>query len=318
MIIIHMMKQNLKPSCRIMTCLITGFVLIFPAAKQLHAQGLGNSNAVSDPFESQYFHNRYLGNPAMAGLDTVLHLEVSYRKQFTGFPGAPVTKALTADYNPGKRVGLGLIVYSDKAAMISRNRIAITYAYHLPVGQQGQQLHFGISGAFAQSRLDLKEIIGDENDPAVAAFNEHKNAFEVDYGMAFTGSHVTLQASLANLISYFKNLDNTTSDVSTFYVAAAYRFTFDGVVNAVEPQLSLRGVKQYNSIMDLGAQVTMLNRILYFYGMYHTSGNFSAGVGLNYKDIIYIQGAYLTQSGGLKNYTSGNYEIDLGLSLFGK
>lgn len=312
------MKVILERFCPIIFILLAGIAFLHVFVKQVHAQGRDNSVVVSDPLESQFFHNRYLGNPAMAGLDTVLHLEVSYRKQFTHFPGAPVTEALTADYNLGKRVGLGLIVYSDKAALLSQNRVGLTYAYHLPIAQNGQELHFGISGAFAQNRLDLKNITGDADDPVLIQFNERRNAFELDYGMAFTDAHLTLQASLVNLTSYFKSPDKVTPDVTVYYVAAAYRFTFYGAVDALEPQVSLRGVKQHNAVLDLGVQVTMLKHILYVYNIYHSSRGFSTGLGLNYNDILYIQGAYMTQTGGLRTYADGNYEIDMGLSLFRK
>ena len=296
--------------------LLGSFILLGTAP--LMAQEVGRTVQVVDPFEAQYFTNRYLGNPAMAGLDSTLNINASYRKQFTDMPGAPVTEALTADYNPGKRVGLGLMAYSDKAGLINQTRLALTYAYHLPVGDFGQQLHFGISAALSYARLDAKGIVGDETDPAIAEFNGRKNAFEVDYGMAYTDGNITLQASLQNLVGFMKHFEETTAEVSTFYVAAAYAFHFQGVVNTIEPQVSLRGVKQYNSIVDVGANLTMFHRILNIYGLMHTSGNFSTGVGLNYKGMIYVQGSYLSKTKGLRDYTSGNFEIDLQISLFGK
>jgi type IX secretion system PorP/SprF family membrane protein len=254
----------------------------------------------------------------MAGLDSGLNLNAAYRQQYNGIPGAPVTQAFSADYNTGKRVGLGLIAYNDKAALINNTRFALTYAYHLPIGTASQQLHFGISGAFAHTQLDPKGIVGDQTDPAIADFNGRKNQFEVDYGMGYTDTHITLQASLSNLIGYMKHFNNTTADAATFYTAAAYKFIpdGDGPVNSIEPQVSFRGIKNYNSIVDVGANLVMFHHLLNIYGMYHTSGNFSAGVGVHYKDIVYIQGSYLSKTKGLRDYTDGNFEVDLTISLF--
>lgn len=291
--------------------------LMVGMCKVSDAQSFGNARAITNPFESQYFTNRYLANPAMAGMDSVLHLNVAYRKQFSGMPGAPVTQAFTADYNPGRRVGLGLMAYNDKAGLIKRTRLALTYAYHLPVGQWGQKIHFGISIAFAHAGLDVKGIVGDETDPTIADFNGRQNTFEVDYGMAYTEGPLTLQASLINLAGYFKNANKWNANFSTFYLAAAYKFTFDGAVNSLEPQASLRGAKQYNSIVDVGANVVFFNNTFNLYGMFHTSGSFSTGVGINYKNIIYVQGSYLSKTKGLMDYTDGNYEIAVTLSLFG-
>jgi type IX secretion system PorP/SprF family membrane protein len=289
-------------------------LLYIPAS----AQDFGNSSPVADPFASQYFINPYLANPSMAGIDTALNLNAAYRQQFSGIPGAPVSEAFTADYNTGKRVGLGLIAYNDKAGLISRTRFALTYAYHLPVGEFGEHLHFGISAALVHNQLDPKGIVGDQSDPAIDEFNGRKNAFEVDYGMAYTDPHITIQGSLTNMISFFQKLKNTTADVSTFYAAAAYKFTFDGTVNSIEPQVSIRGVKQYNSIVDAGASLVMFHHILDIYALAHSTGNFSIGVGVNYKNTLYIGGSYLSQTSGLRNYTNGSYEMNIGLTLFKK
>lgn len=134
--------------------------------------------------------------------------------------------------------------------------------------------------------------------------------------MSYTDDHITIQGALINLFSYFKNFDNTSSDVATYYAAAAYRFTFDGTVNSIEPQLSIQGVKQFNSIADLGVRMTMFNHLLSIYGMAHSTGTFSAGVGINYKSILMIELSYLSQTSGLRNYTNGSYEASLQIVPF--
>lgn len=283
---------------------------------QTKAQDHSRSDVVSDPFGSQFFYNRYLGNPAMAGLDSTLKLNIAYRKQLTDMPGAPVTQAFSADDYVDKRVGLGLIAYKDKAGLINRTRVALTVAYHVPLGLNNQQLHFGISPVFSQAKLDPNGIIGDQDDPAINEFNANKSAFEVDYGMAYTDEHITLQAALSNMISFMQKYSNTTAEAPTIYVSAAYKFSFDGVVNSIEPQLSILGIRNYKSIVYGGANLIFYNHLLNFFGMVHSTGNFSVGAGLNYKDIVHIQGVYLTQTSGLRNYSDGNYEIDLGISLF--
>lgn len=291
------------------TLLLTGVFM------KVNAQYFGNSSQVSDPFESQYFTNRYLANPSMAGIDSGLTLNAAYRQQYSGMPGAPVTGAFTADYNPGKRVGLGLIAYNDKAGLINRTRFAMTYAYHLPLNRFNQQLHFGISAAFAHTSLDPKGITGDQTDPAIAQFNARKNTFEVDYGMAYTDPHITLQASLFNVLGYAEKSGNNTADISTFYAAAAYKFNFEGTVNSIEPEAAFQGVKKYNSLMNVGANLILLHRILNFTAMVGTQGNVSLGTGVTYKNLLGLQLFYLTQTTQVRNYTNGNFEMALWLFI---
>ncbi|MGH2643196.1 MAG: PorP/SprF family type IX secretion system membrane protein [Chitinophagaceae bacterium] len=293
----------------ITTLLLTGIIL------EANAQYFGNSSQVSDPFESQYFTNRYLANPSMAGIDSGLTLNAAYRQQYSGMAGSPVTEAFSGDYNPGKRVGLGLIAYNDNAGLINRTRLALTYAYHLPLNNFEQQLHFGISAAFAHSSLDTKGITGDPTDPAIAQFNARKNTFEVDYGMAYTDPHITLQASLFNVLGYAEKLGDNTADVSTFYAAAAYKFYFEGTLNSVEPEMAFQGVKNYNSILNVGANLVMLRHILNFTAMVGTQGNVSLGTGVTYKNLLSLQLFYLSQTTQLRNYTNGNFEIALSLFI---
>src|SRR5690606_14004655 len=109
----------------------------------------------------QWFQNQYLANPAMAGIDTGLHLNAAYRRQWTGVEGAPKTAFFTADGLVGKRVGAGLSIFNDQAGLIDRTRIALSYAYHLPLGNRGQRLHFGLSLALNVQRLDYSHVDGD-------------------------------------------------------------------------------------------------------------------------------------------------------------
>ena len=59
-------------------------------------------NAQITSIQSVFFQNQYLINPAMAGIDTGLNLNMSYHKQWLDVPGSPRLTSFTADYNSGK------------------------------------------------------------------------------------------------------------------------------------------------------------------------------------------------------------------------
>lgn len=290
--------------------LLTGCLLM-----KASAQNFGNSGPIANPFTSQYFMDQYLANPAMAGLDSALNLNAVYRQQYSGLPGAPVSEAFTADYNPGSRVGLGLTAFVNTAGLINRNRFALTYAYHLPLGQEGEQLNFGISAALAHNQIDPKGIVGDQNDPAIGEFNARKNSLEADYGMAYTDSHITWQASLINMIGYFKHIGTTTTDAATFYGAFSYKFFMNGTVNSIEPEVAYQGVKGLKSLMNAGANLVMFHHILNFFAVGNTLGGISGGVGVTYKNSLHLEASYLSQTSGLRNYTNGTYEIGISVKL---
>jgi len=290
------------------------------ALSNLHAgaQNAGNPAMLVEPLAAQYFLDPYLANPAMAGIDTGLHVNLAYRRQWSGFDGAPETKAMTANYQLFKRVGIGMNIFNDKAGLLNNTKVAFTYAYHLPLSLEGTSaLHFGLSGAFIARRLDTKSVNGDPTDPDINAFNRRDNYFEADFGLAYTHKGLTLQASLPNLVSLVKNSSTDLGiDRSLLFAAAGYKFETGDQLSSIEPKVCFRDIKGYDNIVDAGANFTFLQHQLNAFGMYHSSQGFSAGVGVNYRYIAGFQLIYNSQTGGLNNYTNGVFEVNLTVHLF--
>lgn len=290
--------------------------LILAAASRAGAQSLGSSRALPEPSATRYFQNQYLSNPAMAGVDTGLRLNAAYRRQWNGIDGAPVTKFFSADGRAVGRVGLGLNIFNDVAGLINRTRAGLTYAYHLPLNNQNHQLHFGLSLAFNAQRIDYKNLNGDPMDPSVGEFNRRDDYFEGEYGMAYTNTHLTLQASLPNIRSVFEGDDKAVNGGGVFFTAASYRFAIDDAITSIEPKICYRGVKGYNNIIDAGVNVSMLDNVANVMAMYHTSKSFTAGLGLKILKLASIQAMYTTQTGGIKTYVDGTFEIGVTANLF--
>ncbi|SEW45003.1 PorP/SprF family type IX secretion system membrane protein [Chitinophaga arvensicola] len=295
-------------------------ILLLAGTQSLTAQQWGNATTSQvDPLGSQYFQNQYLGNPAMAGIDTGLHLNAAYRKQWRDEPGVPVTMAITADYAAGKRVGVGLNVYNDKAGLLSNTRVAATYAYHLPLSSTGgQQLHFGLSVGFRSEFIDRKALNGDASDPSIGRFNRRDNYFDADFGLAYTSHGLNLQAALPNMIGYFKSDNKGQVNSSTFYSSASYRIGIGSQLTSIEPKVCFRGVRGFDNIIDLGANIVFLENTLNAFGMYHTSKNFTVGAGYNIFHTVGILVSYSSQTSGLSNYLSGNFAVGLKVDLFNK
>jgi type IX secretion system PorP/SprF family membrane protein len=292
--------------------------LILAAGSKAGAQSLSNAQALLEPSGTQYFQNQYLANPAMAGLEKGLHLNAAYRKQWSGIDGAPVTKFFTADGAVGNRVGAGLNIFNDVAGLINRTRVALTYAYHLPLSDADHQLHFGLSLAWNVQRVDYKNVNGDVLDPSVSAFNRRDNYFEAEYGMAYTDTRLTLQASLPNIRSIVTGDNKAVDGGGIFFTAAAYKFDVDETITSVEPKLCYRGVRGFDNIIDAGVNVALLNNVANVMAMYHTSKSVTAGIGVNIMKTVAVQAMYTTQTGGVKTYVDGTYEVGVTVNLFNK
>jgi type IX secretion system PorP/SprF family membrane protein len=284
-----------------------GLILLLISASSYTAM------AQLDPMGSQYFLNQYLANPALAGFDKGLTLNTAIRKQYSTLPGSPATQILTGDYQMNNRVGWGLNIYNDAAGLIKKTRLVGTYAYHLPVNNEGGQLHFGISMGFMNERADNQLVDGDPGDVTIGNFNQRATYVDGDFGLAFTGRNLNIQAALPNMKSFFGSDINNSVDRSTFFSSLSYKWFLNAGTTAasIEPKMVYRGVKGHNNLLDAGANLVMANNQLFFSGMYHSSRSTTFGMGLNFKKSLTITGMYTTETAAMQSYANGNFEIGL-------
>ena len=273
-------------------------------------------HAQLNPLSSQYYTNRYVINPAFAGANNGLRINGAYRKLWDNVPGAPVTQNLTADYGFGK-VGIGLNMSNESAGLQRQTRIVGSYAYHLPLNANNQQLHFGLSVGFMNQRLENADIYGNPNDPMVGLYNDRKTYLDGDFGVAYTSDKLSIEGSLPNLKSFFKKDVIKLADVATFYTAISYKITLSEGMEGieVEPKVAYRGVKGFDNIFDLSAQAWIANKQVFLMGVYHSSENATFGIGVDFKRKYLISGMYTTQTSALSAYTNGSFELNLRLSV---
>lgn len=273
-------------------------------------------HAQLNPLSSQYYTNRYVINPAFAGANNGLRINGAYRKLWDNVPGAPVTQNLTADYGFGK-VGIGLNMSNESAGLQRQTRIVGSYAYHLPLNVNNQQLHFGLSVGFMNQRLENADIYGNPNDPMVGLYNDRKTYLDGDFGIAYTSDKLSIEGSLPNLKSFFKKDVIKLADVATFYTAISYKITLSEGMEGIElePKVAYRGVKGFDNIFDLSAQAWIANKQVFLMGVYHSSENATFGIGVDFKRKYLISGMYTTQTSALSAYTNGSFELNLRLSV---
>ncbi|MGI4021121.1 MAG: PorP/SprF family type IX secretion system membrane protein [Janthinobacterium lividum] len=272
-----------------------------------------------NPLGTQYFQNQYLFNPAMAGINNGLKINLSIRKQWSSIPGAPATQAVSADYLLN-RAAFGINFYNEQSGLLKSTRAVATYAYHIPLGENNQKLNFGLSAGVLSQRVPYDQINGDPGDLSVARYNDRQSYLDGDFGTSYTSNNLTVQAAIPNLRSVFnRDNDNYTIDRSLYFTAVSYRFDFGENVNgiSVEPKAVFRGVKGYTNILDIGANLMLANNQLSLQGMYHSSKSATFGFGLN-KNSYSILAFYTTETAALSSYTNGDFELSLRLNLFDK
>jgi type IX secretion system PorP/SprF family membrane protein len=122
-----------------------------------------------DPMFTNYQFNSLIFNPAYAGSNEHLTLNVIHRQQWVGFEGAPSTQSLLA-HTPLKneRVGLGASIVKDKIGPSGSFDFATAYAYRFPVGSRKRlKLSLGLQGSVANWYGDWFDVTVEQgSDPS--------------------------------------------------------------------------------------------------------------------------------------------------------
>ncbi len=134
---------------------ILSFSLCLPFCQQAQDQ--------YGPTLSQYMFNGLILNPAYAGSGKVSAMNLSYRNQWTGFSGAPVTQILSG-HTPlkGSPIAIGGMLTNEEIGVNSDLRVMGMASYRLE--QQDGSFQFGLGAGMGISQSRWSEVITDEQD----------------------------------------------------------------------------------------------------------------------------------------------------------
>jgi type IX secretion system PorP/SprF family membrane protein len=119
------------------------------------------SVAQQTPSFDHYLVNPYLVNPAAAGMNGT-NVIIDYRKQWSGFTGAPETQVLSVDGAIKKdKIGLGVMVLNDQVNILANTGAYATFAYRAKFSEN-HFLRFGLSAGMNQNRILFDKINADD------------------------------------------------------------------------------------------------------------------------------------------------------------
>lgn len=282
----------------------------------------GSIRAQLNPMGIMYYMEQYTGNASFAGIRDGLYLSGGIRQQWDNIPGAPRNQVFIANYGiKDKRIGLGINLSNEQSGLIKQTRALATYAYHLSLGDRGQDLNLGLSLGFLNNRIDQDEINGNPNDDQVYRYNNRQLYIDGDFGISYTSQGFTLQGSLLNLKNVFKHDDQETANRNIYSAGIGYRWNSpeaNGALSAwsIEPKVMLRGLKGNKNIADAGAQLRFAYDAVNLMAMYHSTDNATFGFGMNFRQQFEFMAVYTTETSALSGYTNGNFEIGLRAKVF--
>jgi type IX secretion system PorP/SprF family membrane protein len=216
-----------------------------------------------DPLYAQYLNNPVLINPAYTGINNNFTASVSYRKQWAGFDGNPVTANLNGQISLlANRLGLGIIVLEDRIGNNHNTEVYTTYSYKIEANS-GSVLSFGLQAGFINYRSNTDHLNAyDITDPA---FNANQSLTRASFGAGIIFKTESLFIGLS--VPRMLKQESTYEDIATslyrqhMYFNVAYVLFLSEHIR-FKPSLLLKGVKgsplsvDYNLFFNLNEKYT--------------------------------------------------------------
>jgi type IX secretion system PorP/SprF family membrane protein len=265
--------------------------------------------------DAQFFQNRYLANPAMAGLDGGLRVNLGYRNQWSNVPGAPIDQNFTMEYRKDKE-GLGFSLINAKAGDLSHTKMFGTYSYALQLDDGSSRVHFGMNLGIQTVSFNTQNIIGDPNDRNIARFSDRKALVDGDFGFGFTNERFSIDGAVYNLKYQFSNDNgdlNLGADFNLFYLGTSYSIPMPEW--RINTKLAYRNIKNHTDIVDIAAEVRTSNNKLGFTGIYHTNKSSTFGISYLHNNEWQFLGMYNNAQSTITRYALGTFEIALQVNV---
>ncbi len=284
------------------------------------------------PYYTQYILNNYILNPGVTGIENYTDVKMSYRNQWTGINGAPVTTYLSlhgpigkTDYktsvtsfevpgeNPrGKQYwenytaprahhGVGFTALNDNTGYMNRWSVYGSYAYHKPLGTQttlSAGFNAGLSSVFLdRTQIDFADL--DPNDPAIGYSSGElkKTKPEIGAGLWLYGAHYFAGISVQNLIPgkavFVANDDYGTYFTPNYFLTAGYRFALTEQVSML-PSVMIQSWDPQLYGIHTNVKFQYLDKV-WVGGSYRFSdlvSGYSAMAGINVSSAFNISYAY--------------------------
>jgi len=296
---------NILKFKKMIRIIFLSFFLLFPLAL------VGQSN----PVTNQYMLNPLTINPAYAGNRGSLNITTFYRKQWVGIAGAPETITLTGDASFfDKKVGLGLILISDKVGVTSENQILTDYSYKILLGEG--MLSFGLGAGIVASNIAWSDLVvldpGDElylADSRLVVVPSVNFGTYFSYGNYFAG--FSIPKFINNKFNYSKNKYSLSVDPSQYYymLSTGYLFSAAGKIKIL-PSTLITYTPSQNLQFDLNVHANFFNR--FWAGATYSSSSSMVGLfQFQVNNQLKIAYTYDFNLGQFRTFSNGSHEIML-------
>jgi type IX secretion system PorP/SprF family membrane protein len=273
------------------------------------------SRGQQSPIYTQYMFNKFVYNPAVAGVDPFFQIRSNHRFQWVGLTDPPLTNALSY-FGPHARLpmGYGGFIYYDMTGPTSKAGITGAYAYN--IGISGDlRLSMGVSAGLMQYKVDGTQIMIKDNTDGALEHAVYANFVpDANIGLYLYSEKLWVGFSTTQLINTKLKLYDQRTGLSKlkthFYLAGGYMFEINDDFK-IEPSAILKGTAPVQIQFDINARVIYQDMV--WLGLsYRSRDALSLLIGYTYDDRIHIGYSYDFTTTDLRKYKSGTHELMIG------
>jgi len=275
--------------------------------------------AQQDILVSQYMFNHLLVNPAYAGSKDYMMATLLYRKQWSGWKGAPETQIATIHGPVGlSSLGWGLTLSHDHLGVTDRTDAYLSLAYHLKLNSK-MKLGVGIKGGgdmYSFKNSDLK--IWDPDDQVF--IEDKKSGFQPNIGAgAFLYTDMFYAGlSVPTLINYDPSKSLTINEedivphqVRHYYASGGVVIPVNGDAVIARPSILMKYVPNAPVEFEFNLNV-LFAQTLWVGASYRTGDSFVGILELQVSKQLRIGYSYDFTLTDVKKYSNGSHEIMVG------
>lgn len=261
------------------------------------------ASAQQDPMFTNYHFNALVFNPAYAGSNEHLSLNLAHRQQWLGFDGAPITQTLSA-HSPlrNERLGVGFTLANDKIGPGGSTNLAAAYAYRMQVGASKKlKLSIGLQASVANWRGKFSEISVEHTDDP--SFSQNLSRWLPNFGAGayLYGEKFYLGLGCPSILENDLRKNQTGSEAlfaknyRNLYLTAGAAFPIQGDQLVFRPSLLLQNegflsdLKKEIPTQNIGAPL---------------SANLGAAV--LFRQLLWVGTSYRTAVSGKSSHDSAN------------
>ncbi|MFT6245798.1 MAG: type IX secretion system PorP/SprF family membrane protein [Salibacteraceae bacterium] len=302
------MKKNIQ------YIIVTAFVL-----SSIGFESFGQQTVLSN----FYYKNGYSVNPANAGVDKSLSVNLTHRQQWVGVSGSPSAFNFNMHGELSENNAIGLKFSSEAYGLIRRNAASGTYAYNLKFNPK-HNLRFGVSVGFNQNTINYSAIrTQDFTDDIILEGNMISGiSLNADFGIRYSVGNfqfgiASLQLVESSASMYLENDKEGFFNLTRHFVAnTSYGFKVSDnwtISPAVLAEFTL-----VTPFSIEGLIYADWNDQIWFGAGYRKDAGILTSFGLKISNQFLAGYSYEFSSSGIAAQSRGTHEVMLGYKLGNK